>query len=215
MDKRVTGVLLSALTIVCWGCAATRPAPPPPMRVPPQIDLKERETIGVIRFATTTRGQLGPLATRRFTEAARRDQGLVRIVDLGSRDEALQAVGRDRLDADAMAALGRKFGVKTIVSGELAVSKVRPDVSVDALLHSGSVTAQVDATLDVQMFEADSGATLWNRSARTTRSVGQVQVWGGKQFAFDARNPDEAYGGLVDDLVAQVSRPFQVSWVRP
>ena len=47
------------------------------------------------------------------------------------------------------------------------------------------------------MYEADSGAT---------HAVGQVQVWGGKQFA---------YGGLVDELVAEVSRPFQVSWVRP
>lgn len=213
MRRNLACFVLLVITIVCWGCSVTQPVPP--VRVPPQIDLKSRETIGVIRFDATSKGQLGPMATRRFTEAARRDQGLVRIVDLGPRDEALRSVGRERLDAEALVALGRKTGVKTIVTGELAVSKVRPDVSVDALFHSGTVTAQVDATLDVQMFETESGATLWNRSARTTRSVGQVQVWGGKQFAFDARNPDEAYGGLVDDLVAQVSRPFQVSWVRP
>jgi hypothetical protein len=186
----------------------------PPVMVPPQIDLKSREMIGIIQFGTTSKGQLGPLATRRFTEAARRDQGLVRVVDLGSRDEALRSVGRDRLDSDALIAIGRKAGVKTIVTGELTVSKVRPDVNVDALFHSGSVTAQVDATLEVQMFEAESGAALWNRSAQTTHSVGQVQISSLRQFAFSATNPEEAYGGLVDDLVAQVSRPFQVSWVR-
>ena len=213
MHKLLIGSLSLGLTIGVWGCTATHR--PPPVMVPPQIDLKQRETIGMIQFATTSKGQLGPLATRRFTEEARRDQGLVRVVDLGSRDEALRSVGRDRLDAEALIAIGRKAGVKTIVSGELTVSKVRPDVSIDSLLRSGSVTAQVDATLDVQMYEAESGAALWNRSGRTTQSVGQVQLLGGKQFVFGASNPDEAYGGLVDDLVAQVSRPFQVSWVRP
>lgn len=207
---RLSGIVL---VLACSACAPTYHAPP--VMVPPQIDLKPHELIGVVRFDSTAKGELGPMATRRFTEAARRDQGLVRIVDLGTRDQALQAVGRDRLDTDAVIALGHKYGVKTIVTGELAVSKVRPDVSIDSMLRSGTVTAQVDATLEVLMYEADSGAALWNRSGRATHSVGQVQVWGGKNFAFDARNPDEAYGGLVDELVAQVSRPFQVSWVRP
>ena len=197
--------------IACWGCA--QPQAPPAM-VPPQIDLRPHETIGIIRFDATAKGELGPMATRRFTEAARRDQGLVRIVDLGSRGDALRSIGRDRLDAEAVIALGRKHGLKTIVTGDLAVSNVRPDLRIDAALRSGSVTAQVDASLEVQMFEAESGAALWNRSARATHSVGQVRIWGGKEVAFDARNPEEAYGGLVDDLVAQVSRPFQVSWVR-
>jgi hypothetical protein len=105
--------------------------------------------------------------------------------------------------------------VKTIVTGELAVSNVRPDVTIDSLLRSGSVTAQIDATLEVLMYETESGAALWNRSGRTTQSVGQVQIWGGRQLAFDARDPETAYGGLVDDLVGQASRPFQVTWVRP
>jgi hypothetical protein len=212
MNRHLAGLFSLALTIGFAGCTATQQ--PAPVMVPPQIDLKERETIGIIQFAATSKSPLGPLATRRFTEAARRDQGLVRVVDLGSRDEALRSVGHTRLDTDALIAIGRKAGVKTIVAGELTVSNVRPDVSVDSLLRSGSVTAQVDATLDVQMYEAESGAALWNRSARTTHSVGQVQVAGGK-FAFGARDPEEAYGGLVDDLVAQVSRPFQASWLRP
>jgi len=212
VSRRLVGVVFLVFTIGSWGCA-TRPQAPPVM-VPPQIDLRSHETIGIIEFSTTSKGQLGPLTTRRFTEAARRDQGLVRIMDLGSQRAALRSVGRDLLDADALIAIGRKAGVKTIVTGELTISKVRPDVRIDSLLRSGAVTANVEAALDVQIFEVESGAALWNRSAHTTHSVGQVQISGGTQFAFDARNPDEAYGGLVDDLVAQVSQPFQVSWVR-
>jgi len=206
-------LVCAPLLLAALACANRAPQAPPVM-VPPQIDLRAHETIGVIRFASTSKGQLGPMATRRFTEAARRDQGLVRILDLGTREDALRSIGRDRLDAEALAALGKKNGVKTIVSGDLVVSNVRPNVSVDALLRSGSMTAEVDAELEVQMFETDSGAALWNRSARTTHSVGDVRVWGAKQFAFDARDPDQAYGELVDDLVEQVSRPFQASWVR-
>jgi hypothetical protein len=183
--------------------------------VPPQIDLHSHELIGILEFGSTAKGQLAPLATRRFTEAARRDQGFVRIVDLGTRDQALRAIGRDRLDGEALIALGQKYGVKTIVTGELDVSQVRPNVSVDSLLRSGSVTAQVEATLEVRIYETASGAALWNRSGRSAHDVGHVQVWGGRQFAFDAGNPEDAYGGLVDDLVSQVSRPFQNSWVRP
>jgi len=213
MLKNTVRLVGFVLALVGSSCTVVQQAPP--VMVPPQIDLRSHEMIGVVQFDSTAKGELASLATRRFTEAARRDQGLVRIVDLGTRDQALHAVGRNQLDADALIALGHKFGVKTIVTGDLAVSKVRPDVSIDALFRSGSVTAQVDATLEVLMYETDSGAALWNRSGRTTHSVGQVQVWGGKQFAFDARDPEAAYGGLVDDLVAQVSRPFQVSWVRP
>jgi len=213
MRKNLPGLLALVFGLASASCTVVQQAPP--VMVPPQIDLRSHEMIGVVQFGSSAKGELASLATRRFTEAARRDQGLVRIVDLGTRDQALHAVGRNQLDADAVIALGRKFGVRTIVTGDLAVSKVRPDVSIDALLHSGSVTAQVDATLEVSMYETDSGAALWNRSGRTTHSVGQVQLWGGKQFAFDARDPEAAYGGLVDDLVAQVSRPFQVSWVRP
>jgi hypothetical protein len=213
MDSNLIGRLGFVLALVCSSCTVVHQAPP--VMVPPQIDLKPHELIGIVQFGTTAKGELGSLATKRFTEAARRDQGLIRIVDLGTRDEALHSVGHDRLDADALIALGHKYGVKTIMTGELAVSKVRPDVSIDALLRSGSVTAQVDAELEVLLYETESGAALWNRSGHTTHSVGQVQVWGAKQFAFDARDPEAAYGGLVDDLVGQVSRPFQVSWVKP
>jgi hypothetical protein len=211
MSRWVVGSAVLALSVLTGGCAA-RSAP---VMVPPQIDLLPHETIGVIQFGSSSRGELGPLATRRFSEAARRDQGLIRIVDLGTLDAALRSIRRDRLDAEAVVALGRKHEVKTIVTGDLAVSSVRPDLRIASALRSGSLSAEVDATLAVQMLETTSGASLWNRSARATNSVASVRVRGGKDFAFDASDPEEAYGGLVDDLVEQVARPFQVSWIRP
>ena len=62
-------VLLLALTV---GCAAKQT-----YRVPPRIDLTQHEMIGVIEINSSSEGELGPLATRRFTDEARRDQGVL------------------------------------------------------------------------------------------------------------------------------------------
>ncbi|UCG92699.1 MAG: hypothetical protein JSV97_03040, partial [candidate division WOR-3 bacterium] len=54
--------------------------------VPPRIDLKPHEVIGIIEFESSNEGKLASLATRRFMNAIRRDQGMVRIVELGAED---------------------------------------------------------------------------------------------------------------------------------
>jgi hypothetical protein len=212
MVKILRTTAVFALLISAAACAARTPTVS--VMVPPQIDLKAREVIGVIGFSAPSRGDLGPLVTRRFVDSARRDQGLVRIVDLGSQEQALRTVGKSVLDADAFAAIGRQARVKTILVGALTVSKVKPDLRLAADLRSGSVTAQVDATLAVQMIEASSGASLWSRSAGATSSVGHVTLLGGGHFYLDADDPARAYGGLVDSLVERVARPFHVSWER-
>ena len=70
----IAGVLLVLSALAC----ANRQT----VMVPPRIDLKPHEMIGVVEFDSSSDGELGPLATRRFTESARRDQGLVRVVSI-------------------------------------------------------------------------------------------------------------------------------------
>ena len=208
--KRTSGLVLIAVLIVgMLGCARRQT-----VMVPPRIDLKQHELIGVVEFGSPSEGELGPIATRRFTESARRDQGLVRILGFGSRTEVLRSVGRDQWNAETLKALGREHGVRTILTGELTVSDVRPNIRISPSLDSGSLTAQVDATLAVQLIETSSGASIWSTSASATQSVGHISVFGGKQFAFDAADPERAYGGLVDTLVEQVTRDFRVTWER-
>jgi len=74
--------------------------------------------------------------------------------------------------------------------------------------------AQVDATLSAQMVETVTGASIWNNSGSATRSVGHVSIFGSSAFAFDAEDPDKAYGKLVDELVDRVTRDLQVTWER-
>jgi len=77
-----------------------------------------------------------------------------------------------------------------------------------------SVSVIVDATLAVQLIETSTGASIWSSSARATHSVGHLSVFKGGGFVFDAEDPDDANGGLVDSLVAHVTRDFRATYER-
>lgn len=197
--------MVTVLMAAASGCG-------PKVMVPPTIDLKEHEVIGIIQFESSNEGQLGPLATRKFIESARRDQGIVRIVQLGSEADVLKAVGLDRLDPAAFKALGEKYDFSTIITGELVISDVRPDFRITPGGGHMSLAAEVDASLAVQMIETATGASIWSSSAEATRRVGNVSIFGGKDVAFDAEDPEKAYGKLIDALVEETTKDFRVTW---
>ena len=201
--------------VLLAGCASNPPARR--VWVGPRVDLKPYETIGMVQFSSASKGQLAALATRRFEEAARRDQDMLRMVDVGTQQQALAAVGKDQWTPEACRAVGRKQGIKSMFEGTLTVSKVHPNVALTSFFKSGQVTADVNAVLEVRMIETETGASIWSRSASTTRTLGQVSVFGGKDFVFDAADPEAAYGDLVNDLVSQVAQDLQGGWqlVRP
>jgi hypothetical protein len=183
--------------------------------VPPRIDLTQHEIIGIIQFESDSKGDLAPLTTRKFTEAIRRDQEMIRIIDLGTEAEVLKEIGHDRLNKAAFQEIGEKYEVSTVFAGELLVSDVRPDISIALIFTAGmSVSAEVDATLDVQMVETETGASLWNTSVTKTEEIANVNVWEGGVFVFDAEDPEKAYGKLVHALVEDASRDFRVTWRR-
>jgi len=207
---RVFGLAaMMIVSLVACGCGSRAR-----VMVPPCIDLKAHEVIGVIEFACTSEDALGPLATGRFIEAARQDQGMVRFMRLGTEGEVLQAVGQSRLDPAAFKALGETYGVKTIVTGDLVLSEVRPNVTVLRSLTSIGFTADVQATLAVQMVEAASGASLWSRSASATQQIGAASFSANKDVSLRVDDPDKAYAGLVNHLVYTVTPEFRVTWER-
>ncbi len=198
---------MAALLLAACGCASRTK-----VMIPPQIDLKAREIIGVIEFPCTTNDALGPLATSRFVEAARQDQGMVRFTRLGTEGEVLQAIGQTRLDPAAFKAIGEKYGVQTILTGDLALSEVRPNVSILHSLTTIGVSADVHATLEVQMVEVASGASLWSRSANTARRIGGASFSANKNVSLDVSDPDNAYAELINDLVYAVTGEFRMTW---
>lgn len=183
----------------------------PRIRIPPKINLLNYEVIGIIEFTSANEGPLGPLATKKYMEALRKDQAIVRIIELGTQADVLADISSARLDADAYKAIGEMAEVNTIFSGELVVSDVRPNIKLSLFRTGMSFTAEVDAALTCQMVETETGATLWNASANTTREVGHVSMFS-DVFIFDADNPDKAYGKLIEDLVERTTKDFRVTW---
>lgn len=193
-----TGALLTVLS-----CAGARYET---ITYPPRVDLSKHELIGVIEFSSPDRRELAPLVTSRFMESARTDQGLIRMV-------TLHGEGR-RPDAARIQELARAHGLRTIVIGELRVSRLRPSVSVSESLSSASVSGDVEATLAVEMIEVESGASLWSASGRTRENVGGLSIQGVKKVDFGGVSPEAAYAGLVDALVSQVTRDMHGTWER-
>jgi hypothetical protein len=140
---------------------------------------------------------------------------MIRIVDLGAEAEVLKETGHDKLSKAAFQAIGEEYEVATVFTGELLISDVRPNISINLLFFAGmSVSAEVDATLDVRMVETESGASLWSTSVSATREIGNVTVFEGGGFVFDAEDPEKAYGKLVNALVEEASQDFRVTWRR-
>ena len=205
MRHTVAFALAASILGLCCG---------PKVRVPPKIDLAQHEVLGIIEFDCTHEGELGPLATRRFIEESRRDQGMVRIVDLGTRDDVLDAVGADRLDPITIQTIGMEYDLTTLITGELVVSDIKPDITITPGFGYMSFAARVDATLAVQLVETATGASIWSESGSASERIGGVSIFGGDDFAFDADDPEEAYGELVDRLVEHVTQDFRVTWER-
>jgi hypothetical protein len=207
--KKTAFLLVSILLVVSLVACGRK------VMVPPKIDLTQHEIVGIIQFESDSKGELAPLTTRKFTEAIRRDQEMIRIVDLGTEAAVLKDIGHSKLNKDAFQAIGEYYDVATVFTGELLVSDVRPDISIALIFTAGmSVSADVDATLDAQMVETETGASLWSTSVTKTEEIGNVNIWEGGVFVFGAEDPERAYGKLVHALVEDASRDFRVTWRR-
>jgi len=207
MRRKSWLIAATLLTLAIQGCTER-------VLAPPRIDLKDHEVIGVIEFDCSGKGELGPFLTHRFVDAVRSDQELVRIILLGTPAEVLANIDQSRLDRNAFKAIGKKHEIKTIFTGNVIVSDVKPSVAIGQRLTYFGVSADVDATLNTQMVETDTGASLWSRSARAVQRIGGVEIFGDKSFTFDADDPEEAYGCLADSLIEAVTHDFQCHWIR-
>ena len=193
--------------LIIVGCA-------PKVMVPPRIDLKVYDNIGMIEFSSNAKGNLHQFVSQEFLQTIQSSQPGVRILELGNKERVLKRVRRDRLDLEAIQALGKKYDVDAIITGHLDVTKVKPKVRLSASLKSMSVQAEVEASLRARLFESEDGATLWTSSARGRETVGHVTVVSGGPAHFDASDPENAYGKLVQGLVREITKDFQVRYVR-
>jgi len=200
--------LATVATALVVACASTAL-----VQVPPRVDLHAFETIGIVQFESEAKGNLAAFATQRFIEAMQQSQPGVRVLELGRSADLEPPVVNSAVDHAAIQAIGRKYAVDAVIVGDLAVKNVRPKIDVYNIVESMSVNADVDAGLTTRMLETSGGATVWTRSTSSTRTVAHVGVGAGT-VSFDARDPQGAYGELVDALINDITGDFRVSYVR-
>jgi hypothetical protein len=183
-----TVVLLAALSGVT--CASHR------VLVPPRLNLVPYGSVGLVAFSIEkAKGSLHTLATRRFEEYL-----------LAAQTVEVQ----DFAPADSAQALAGARGVPVVFLGHLKVSDVKPR---GGFVGSLVVEATVTAELSVELRSTKTGGTLWRSSAMATEKVGGLSIVGG-QPEFSARDPNDAYGRLVDRLVHSVTWDLRSTWVK-
>jgi hypothetical protein len=203
-----TGILV----LVCFAALAVVGCGGPRVAVPPRIDLAEHSTVGLVEFTSNSEGKLAEYATQRFLELASESQAGARFLELGKQDELLKSIGKDKMDVAAVQALGKKHNIATIIVGDIDVSSVKPKIRIGIGFSPMAVEAEVEATMMAKMLATVDGATLWTDSARDKKRVAHVSVFSSDVFVFDAEDPDEAYGDLIESLVRDVSVDFRTTY---
>jgi hypothetical protein len=182
--------------------------------MPARVDLQAFQRIGIVEFKSNAKGDLRSFASHEFIEKMQASQPGVPVLELGSEELVLQAIGRDKIDSDAIQAVGKRYNVDAVIIGNLEVTDVKPKVNVAQVLTSLDVQADVEAALTTRLLEAGSGATLWTRSSRWKQTVGHAGVDKQGGIHFGAKDPEEAYGSLVYSLVDDITQDFRPYWVK-
>jgi len=181
--------------------------------LPPRLNLSPYGQIGLVTFtAENAKGSLHEFATQRFSEYVLAAQTGIEVLELGAADSVLRRTHAAELGPRAAQALGGEGGVPVVFFGHLKVSNVKPSGSL-AGLSLPRVEATVSAELSVELLSTKSGGTLWRSSAVASEKVGGLALVGGEPV-FSAKDPNSAYGQLVNRLVYAVTYDMRSTWVK-
>ena len=161
--------LLLALVL---GCSHTVVVP-----VPPRVDLKSVGTLGLVEFGSNADAAISSRATREFEAHIHAAQPGTRLVDLGSRDALLAAVGSRQLDLDTYRKIAAKYGVDAIFFGDLTYSEPTTNVKIGDLSKlEGGMRTEVRGDISARLVETRSGASVWSSSAWARRQVNHLSI---------------------------------------
>jgi len=201
-------VLLSLTAL--WGCSHTVT-----VQVPPRVDLQSYGTLGLLDFASNSNGSINAQTTREFESHVHAAQPGTRIVELGSRDALLAAVGSRQLDAQALRKIGEKYGVDAIFVGSVNYSEPRTEVKVtDIAKLEGGVRVELRGDINGKLIETRSGASVWSSSAWARRQLGSMSVSAEQGVNGTMRGASNPREEMVPSLVYHLTEDFRPSSVR-
>jgi hypothetical protein len=207
---RLSLIVLLILSATLAGCGGKTVL----VQVPPRVDMKAYETAGVIEFASNADVAINKHATQQFQRELQSAQPGTRLIELGTREAVLAAVGSSELDVEAIRKIGRKYGVGAIFHGNIIYSDPTTDIRVTDLTRlQGGVKAEIKGDIHSRLLETRSGASVWSSSAWARRQLGQLNVSAqhGVSGTVSKSNPREE---MVPALVYQLTHDFRPTSVR-
>lgn len=208
MRKSIKLVLLLSIATL-WACSHTVV-----VTVPPRMELQSFGTLGIVEFTSNSDPAIDNQTTREFQAHIHSAQPGTRILELGTRDEMLAAVGSRQLDAAALRRIGEKYGVDAIFIGNIAYSQPKTDIKVtDATKLEGGVRIEVRGDISGRLVETRSGANVWSSSAWARRPVGSLSVSADQGVSGSMRRSDPREE-MVPTLVYHLTQDFRPSSVR-
>ena len=198
---RVTRVAICFLILLAaFGCGGSRRPPRQRVLLPPALDLVPHKNIGLFTFSVeNAKGSLHEFATRRFEEYVLAAQSGIEMREF------------TRADSSRVFSPSDTSGVPVAFFGHLKISNVKPSGHLTASL-SPVMQATVTVQLSVWLVNTRTGGVMWRRSSQSTEKVGGLSFIGGTP-SFSAKDPNDAYGRLVNQLVYNVTYDVRSTWV--
>ena len=196
-NKRLDLIIVLAIALaIISGCSHTEK-----VLIPPRVELKAYQTIGVIEFSTNAENKLKPYVTQNFIQNVQSAQPGTRILELGDQEQLLRALGHSQLNPETIRSIGRKYNVDAVILGHLQVSEIKPKINVFADAKALNAKAYIEAALRTRILETDSGATLWTQATTGKTQIARVSLMEGGFISLGVSDPKEKYGKLVPELV--------------
>jgi len=206
--------LASAVVVVATVAACGGGHRPTTVMIPPVLDLQQYGAAAALTgfTAENAKGTLHEMATRRFSERVLGASRAVEILELGDAAPLLKASGETTFGPATAMLVGTTRNVPVVFAGHLKVSNVKPSGGITGF-GIPHLEATVSVDLTVALYSTKSGGTLWRSGANASEKVGSLAVVGGEP-SFSAKDPNAAYGRLVDRLVAVVTRDLYPTYER-
>jgi len=189
------------IVLAIFGCGGGHSPAHQRVLLPPNLNLAPHRNIGLFEFSVeNAKGNLHEFATHRFEEYVLAAQSGIEMREFTSADSSRVFAGG--ADSD---------GCPVAFFGHLKISNVKPHGGLTASL-SPVVRATVTVELSVWLVNTRTGGILWRRSSASTEEVGGLSISGG-MASFSAKDPNDAYGRLINQHVYDVTYDVRSTWV--
>ncbi len=197
-----TLLLLTAALTACSSKKIT-------VEIPPQINLSTMGTIGVVTFEVESIDPLPGDLTLKVVQYMQSAQPGVPILELGSQADLLREVGYSSLDTEAVKAIGKKYGVDTLLAGTLEVTRSRPDFKFGQDLTSMSAASYLRGNFNARLRQTRTGATLWSNGAHGKWKLAGVNVSSAGIPSLDMNNAEDKYKKMLQELARVGTADFR------